>query len=86
MCDLNILGTRIEASFYFLRTGNDNLDGGIGSVDDHHELKEERPPQDIVVPDIETSHLKCQHLSALVFPRPTGHIQIDVSDSSGRLP
>jgi hypothetical protein len=39
--------------------GSRHLDGGIGSVDDHHELKEERPPQDTVVPDVETGHLKC---------------------------
>jgi hypothetical protein len=45
-----------------------HLDGGIGSVDGHHELEDERPPQDTIVPDIETGHLKCQHLPTLVFP------------------
>jgi hypothetical protein len=44
-----------------------HIDGAIGSVDDHHKLKKERPPQDTVAPDVETDHLKCQYLPALVF-------------------
>jgi hypothetical protein len=44
------------------------LQCGIGSVDDLHILQEERHLRDAVVPDVEASHLKYQHLLALVVP------------------
>jgi hypothetical protein len=55
-------------------------------VNDCHKLKEEMPLQDTVVSDVEASQFECQHLPVLIFSCPTGHLQVDVSDVSGRLP
>jgi hypothetical protein len=63
-----------------------HLDGGVGSVDDRHKLQEEMPPQDTVVSDVEAGHFECQHLPALIFSCPTGHLQVDASDGGGQLP
>jgi hypothetical protein len=63
-----------------------HLDGGVGRVDDYHKLKEERPPQDTVVSDVEASHFECHHLPALIFSCPTGHLQVNASDGGGQLP
>jgi hypothetical protein len=52
---------------------------------DRHELQEERPPNDTVVPDVETGNLECQYLPALVLPCPTRYLQIDAPYGSGRL-
>jgi hypothetical protein len=41
------------------------------------------PPEDAVVPDVEASYLERQHFLALVVPRSTGHLQVDVSDRCG---
>jgi hypothetical protein len=57
-----------------------HLDGDVGSVDDRHKLKEERPPQDTIVSDVEAGHFKCQHLPVLIFSCPTGHLQVGASD------
>jgi hypothetical protein len=43
-------------------------------------------PKDAVVPDIEAAYLERQHLLVLVVPCSTGHLQVDASDRSGRLP
>jgi hypothetical protein len=45
-----------------------HLDGGICSMEDRHELDEERHPHDTVVLYIETGHLKGQHLLELISP------------------
>jgi hypothetical protein len=60
-----------------------HLDGGVGSVDDRHKLKEETSPQDTVVSDVKASHFECQHLPALIFSYLTGHLQVDASDGGG---
>jgi hypothetical protein len=45
-----------------------HLQCGVASVDDRHKLQEERPPDDVVLPDVEASHIECQHLLTLVVP------------------
>jgi hypothetical protein len=45
-----------------------HLDCSVGNVNDRHKFQEERPPKDIVVPNVEADHLKYQHLPALVSP------------------
>jgi hypothetical protein len=70
--------------------GARHLQCGIGSVDDHHELQEERPPKNAVVPDVETGYLKHQHLLALVAPDPQDTSRsmrlIGVDDCPGMIP
>jgi hypothetical protein len=51
-----------------------HLQCAIGSVDDRHKLLEERPPKDVVVPDVEADHLKHRYLLALVVPCSTRHL------------
>jgi hypothetical protein len=67
-----------------------HLQCGIGSVDEHHELQEERPPKNAVVPDVETGYLKHQHLLALVAPDPQDTSRsmrlIGVDDCPGMIP
>jgi hypothetical protein len=48
-----------------------HLYGGIGGVDDHHKLQEERPPEDAVVPNVKAGHFERKHLLTLVVPRST---------------
>jgi hypothetical protein len=60
-----------------------HLQCGIGSVDDCHKLQKKRPPEDAVVSDVETSHLKRQHLPTLVVPYPTGYLQFDAFNGCG---
>jgi hypothetical protein len=55
-------------------------------VDDHHKFSEERPPEDVVAPNIEAGYLKRQFLLALIVPYSTRQLQIDASNGSGRLP
>jgi hypothetical protein len=63
-----------------------HLDCYVGSMDDRHELQEERPPKDTIVPDVKTSNLERQHLPTLVLPYPTRYLQVDAPYGSGRLP
>jgi hypothetical protein len=39
-----------------------HLHGNVGSVNDRHELEEERPPQDEVAVNVEAHNFKCQRL------------------------
>jgi hypothetical protein len=39
--------------------GARHLQCGIDSVDDHHKLQEERPPEDAVVPNVEFPYACC---------------------------
>jgi hypothetical protein len=41
---------------------------GVDSVDNRHKLQEERPPDDVVLPDVKTGYLECQHFLALIVP------------------
>jgi hypothetical protein len=65
--------------------GTRHLHCGIGSVDDCHEIQEERPPQDAIVSDVEAGHLKRQHLSAFVLSYPTTYLEINSPNGGGRL-
>jgi hypothetical protein len=66
--------------------GARHLQCGVGSVDDRHELQEERPLEDAVVPDVKASYLERQCLLTLVVPCSIGHLQVDASDRCGQLP
>jgi hypothetical protein len=46
-----------------------HLQRGVGSVDDRHELQEERPPEHAVVPDVKAGYLEHQHFLVLVVPQ-----------------
>jgi hypothetical protein len=61
------------------------LHSGIGSVDDRHKLQEEMPPKDEVVTYIEAGNFERQHLFVFVVSYPTGYIEIDAPNGSGRL-
>jgi hypothetical protein len=63
-----------------------HLQHGIDSVDDRHELQEEWPPEDAVIPDVGAGYLEYQHLLAFIVPRSTGHLQVDTSDRCVQLP
>jgi hypothetical protein len=56
---------------------------GIGSVDDHHELQEEQPPEDAVVPDVEAGHLKRNQLLTLIVSCSIGYLQVDAPNRCG---
>jgi hypothetical protein len=62
-----------------------HLHCGIDNMDDRHKFQDERPPEDVVVPDIEASHLKHQHLLALIVSCSIGYLQIDAPNRSRRL-
>jgi hypothetical protein len=47
-----------------------HLHRGIACVDDRHEFQDERPPDDVVVPDVEAGYLKRKHLLMLVVSYP----------------
>jgi hypothetical protein len=54
--------------------GARHIDCCVGSMDDCHELQEERTPNDTVVADVKTGNFERQYLPVLVLHCPTRYL------------